>query len=181
MRLLVSTETILLNFSGTDLQAHADVQRKMLGVWRNLHPSAAAAIACAIQQLVWGEKKRWRKGPKQRAEKMELASCLSPSALEWTQVWGWFCACGRSRSRKYQMSEGSLSPQAFQPLFAQQRDLACSDKGWMSIPIFSCLFIFDTPPITKHLHSQCDIIPLIKTVWPITRIPHPTVLCLSYS
>lgn len=72
----------------------------------------------------------------------------------------------------------SLSPQAFQPLFAQQRDLAGSDKGWTSIPIFGCLFICDTPPITKHLHSQCDAIPLNKTVWPITRIPHPTLLCL---
>lgn len=116
---------------------------------------SCSCCLCPIAVSAWG-KRSWGKGPDQRVEK-------------WTLVWSWFCTY--SWSRQYQVSEGSLSPQAFQPHFAQQRDLAISDKGWMNIPSFSCLFIWGTPPFTKHLHSQNDVSPLIRKIWHITGIP----------
>lgn len=84
-------------------------------MWRDLVPPAAVAADCVLQQ--WADGKKWGEEKDQRAEK-------------WTVLWSWFRACSWS-SREYQMSEGSLSSKAFQPHFAQQRELASSDKGWM--------------------------------------------------
>lgn len=93
------------------------------GSVKEFAPTSSCSHCLCHTAAVVGEKKRWRKGPKKIAEKMELACCLSPSALEWTQVWGQFCACGWSRSREYWMSEGSLSPQAFHSPFLHNKEI----------------------------------------------------------
>lgn len=114
-----------------------------------------------------GRKRRWGKGPDQRAEK-------------WTVVWSWFCTYSWSRSRQYQMSEGSLSPQASSPILHNKEIWPFQIRGGRTSQV-------SVAYLSEALHPSLNIsiprmmqVPWLEKRGTLPEYLSPTVLYLSH-